>query len=73
MTSPIARPVASSAMPKDVATEIDLHSLCADAGVFELLDGLDRELIGLAPVKTRRQPRGERAGSWPRAAICCIM
>jgi probable Rubsico expression protein CbbX len=32
---------------------VDLHALCADAGVFELLDGLDRDLIGLAPVKTR--------------------
>ncbi len=36
------------------ATEgVDLRALCADAGVFELLDGLDRELVGLAPVKTR--------------------
>ena len=36
------------------ATEgVDLHALCADAGVFELLDGLDRELVGLAPVKAR--------------------
>ncbi|MEO8508691.1 MAG: CbbX protein [Betaproteobacteria bacterium] len=32
---------------------VDLHALCADAGVFELLDGLDRDLVGLAPVKTR--------------------
>ena len=32
---------------------VDLHALCADAGVFELLDGLDRELVGLAPVKAR--------------------
>jgi len=53
MTNPTAPPVASSATPTDVATGIDLHSLCADAGVFDLLDGLDRELIGLAPVKTR--------------------
>jgi len=35
------------------ADTVDLHALCADAGVFELLDGLDRELVGLAPVKTR--------------------
>ena len=40
-------------MPTKVANEIDLHSLCAEAGVFELLDGLDRELIGLTPVKNR--------------------
>ena len=32
---------------------VDLRALCTDAGVFELLDGLDRELIGLAPVKAR--------------------
>ncbi len=32
---------------------IDLHALLAEAGVHELLDGLDRELIGLAPVKAR--------------------
>ena len=32
---------------------VDLHALCADAGVFELLDGLDRDLVGLAPVKAR--------------------
>jgi probable Rubsico expression protein CbbX len=37
----------------DPATGVDLFALCAGAGVFELLDGLDRELIGLAPVKTR--------------------
>ena len=34
-------------------TDIDLHALCADAGIYELLDGLDRDLIGLLPVKTR--------------------
>ena len=34
-------------------TDIDMHALCADAGIYELLDGLDRELIGLLPVKTR--------------------
>ena len=53
MTSQIAPPVAPSAVPTDTATGIDLHSLCADAGVFDLLDGLDRELIGLTPVKNR--------------------
>ncbi len=34
-------------------TDIDLHALCADAGIYELLDGLDRDLVGLLPVKTR--------------------
>jgi probable Rubsico expression protein CbbX len=53
MTSQIAPPVAPSAVPTDSAKGIDLHSLCADAGVFDLLDGLDRELIGLTPVKNR--------------------
>jgi probable Rubsico expression protein CbbX len=33
--------------------DIDLHALCADAGIYELLDGLDRDLVGLLPVKTR--------------------
>ncbi len=32
---------------------LDLHALCAEAGVYELLDGLERDLVGLAPVKTR--------------------
>ena len=53
MTTRIAPPVSASSAPTKVATEIDLHSLCADAGVLDLLDGLDRELIGLMPVKTR--------------------
>jgi len=48
-----APPAATGAAPLAVANGIDLHALCADAGVFELLDGLDRELIGLAPVKAR--------------------
>ena len=53
MTTRIAPPVSASSAPTNVATEIDLHSLWADAGVLDLLDGLDRELIGLMPVKTR--------------------
>ena len=32
---------------------IDLHAMSADAGIDRLLDDLDRELIGLSPVKTR--------------------
>ncbi|MBK9117422.1 MAG: CbbX protein [Betaproteobacteria bacterium] len=42
-----------STAPAPATDGVDLHALCADAGVFELLDGLDRELIGLAPVKAR--------------------
>ncbi len=53
MTTHTAPPAPQRSVSKDGATGIDLYSLCADAGVFELLDGLDRELIGLAPVKTR--------------------
>ena len=34
-------------------SSIDLASAYADSGVAEVLDQLDRELIGLAPVKTR--------------------
>jgi probable Rubsico expression protein CbbX len=32
---------------------IDLHALLAESGVGAVLDELDRELVGLAPVKTR--------------------
>ena len=32
---------------------IDLNALLAESGVGEVLDELDRELVGLAPVKTR--------------------
>ena len=32
---------------------IDLKSLLAESGVSEVLDELDRELVGLAPVKMR--------------------
>ena len=32
---------------------IDLSALLAESGVGEVLDELDRELVGLAPVKTR--------------------
>ncbi len=42
-----------STAPAATPDGVDLHALCADAGVFELLDGLDRELVGLAPVKAR--------------------
>jgi len=33
--------------------KIDLNALLAESGVSEVLDELDRELIGLVPVKTR--------------------
>ena len=41
-----------SRLAGDTAASIDLHALCAGAGV-RVLDELDRELVGLAPVKTR--------------------
>jgi len=36
-----------------VTGSIDLKALLAESGVGEVLDELDRELVGLAPVKTR--------------------
>src|SRR5512134_2614598 len=36
-----------------MAESIDLKALLAESGVGEVLDELDRELVGLAPVKTR--------------------
>jgi len=36
-----------------MSESIDLKSLLADSGVGEVLDELDRELVGLVPVKTR--------------------
>jgi len=36
-----------------MAGSIDLQSLLAESGVAAVLDELDRELVGLAPVKTR--------------------
>ena len=41
------------ATPTHPADAVDLRALCDDAGIFAVLDALDRELIGLAPVKTR--------------------
>lgn len=37
----------------DAAPTIDLHALLREARVTEVLDQLDRELVGLAPVKAR--------------------
>ena len=42
-----------SATPDDAPATIDLQALLRDASVGEVLDELDRELVGLAPVKTR--------------------
>jgi len=36
-----------------MSDSIDLRALLAESGVGEVLDELDRELVGLAPVKTR--------------------
>ena len=43
--------LATTTAPPEQA--VDLHSLHAEAGIDRLLDELDRELIGLVPVKTR--------------------
>ena len=37
----------------DTPTTVDLHAILRDANVQEVLDQLDRDLIGLAPVKRR--------------------
>ena len=37
----------------DTTTTIDLQAIVRDSNVHEVLDQLDRELIGLAPVKRR--------------------
>jgi len=39
--------------PAAVSEQVDLHTLLADSQVSEVLDELDRELIGLKPVKAR--------------------
>ena len=36
-----------------MAATVDLRQLLTESGVGEVLDELDRELIGLLPVKTR--------------------
>jgi probable Rubsico expression protein CbbX len=41
-----------AAVPEPAAT-VDLHALWAEAGMDDLLDGLDRDFVGLVPVKTR--------------------
>ena len=49
-TASLGAPDASPATPED---EVDLGSLLEGSRVREVLEGLDRELVGLAPVKTR--------------------
>jgi len=45
------QPPAAEASP--AGGSVDLHALLADSQVSEVLDRLDRELVGLLPVKTR--------------------
>jgi probable Rubsico expression protein CbbX len=40
-------------MPNDAPDTVDLAALLAEANVTDVLDRLDRELVGLAPVKQR--------------------
>ena len=42
-----------SATPEQPDASVDLHGLLADSHVQDVLDRLDRELVGLTPVKTR--------------------
>jgi probable Rubsico expression protein CbbX len=49
LSATVQRPEA----PPDMPERIDLAALLRDAGVHEILDELERELIGLVPVKTR--------------------
>ena len=54
----------------DTSATIDLQALLRDANVGEVLEGLDRELIGLAPVKQRiREIAAFLAVSKARAAL----
>jgi probable Rubsico expression protein CbbX len=54
----------------DTPATVDLQALLRDANVGEVLDGLDRELVGLAPVKQRiREIAAFLAVSRARAAL----
>ena len=44
---------AAAAAPDEPATRVDLEREYEEAGIGEVLDALDRELIGLVPVKRR--------------------
>jgi probable Rubsico expression protein CbbX len=39
--------------PIETASQVDLQEILREANVVEVLEGLDRELVGLAPVKRR--------------------
>src|SRR5215467_542176 len=39
--------------PIETASQVDLQEILCEANVVEVLEGLDRELVGLAPVKRR--------------------
>jgi len=47
------QPVTDASGTTALPNAVDLHAILNDANVFEVLDHLDRELIGLAPVKRR--------------------
>jgi probable Rubsico expression protein CbbX len=49
----IANAIAVEHSGESRPTSIDLQQEYADVGISEVLDGLDRELVGLKPVKTR--------------------
>ncbi len=51
--APQGASVAAAADAATSAPRIDLEAALRDSGVIEVLDTLDRELIGLGPVKTR--------------------
>ncbi|MEF2551502.1 CbbX protein [Aurantimonas sp. A2-1-M11] len=48
-----ADPTADATQSEETPTAIDLRQEYRDAGVADVLDELDRELVGLAPVKKR--------------------
>jgi probable Rubsico expression protein CbbX len=48
-----AAPDGGATVPPAPAARIDLDAALRDSGVIEVLETLDRELIGLGPVKTR--------------------
>ena len=47
-------------MTEDVPTHVDLAKDFADSGVAEVLADLDRELVGLAPVKATQAPAEDK-------------
>src|SRR5512134_3055328 len=50
---PIGRRASATSMTETAAPALDLEQLYRDSNVREAIDALDRELVGLAPVKTR--------------------